>query len=153
MYNLYVRPLLDYGSVIFNSSSKQNSLLIEKVQKRFTRYVLTRCLKLDYPINPPYSERLKLFNLETLESRRLKTDLIFFHKLLTNEIQVENSFPIFCDTFITRTNPRGIYPITSSKNIRNDFILIRITKIYAKLPSDLVSLPPKQFFGAMKRYI
>jgi ABC-type multidrug transport system fused ATPase/permease subunit len=128
-----------------NLLSKQNSFLIEKVQKRFTRYIFTRCLKLDYPTIPPSSERLTLLNLETLESRRLKTDLSFFHKLVTNEIQVETFFPIFCDTFITRTSPRGIYPITSSKKIRNDFFFIRIAKIYIELPSDLVSLPLDSF--------
>ena len=34
IYNVYIRSLLDYGSSIYNSSSKQNSQKIEKVQNR-----------------------------------------------------------------------------------------------------------------------
>ena len=36
MYFTYVVPLLDYGSCIFNSNSKQNAAIIERVQRIFT---------------------------------------------------------------------------------------------------------------------
>lgn len=150
MYYAYIRPLLDYGSPIFNSSSKQNCLLIEKVQKRFTRFVFSRCYKYVYNPMPPYLERLKILGMESLESRRLKTDLFFFQKLLTNEIHIESSLPIFCDIFTTRTNPRGIYPIIGSKNIRSEFFLVRTAKLYLKLPLYIVNLPVSSFINAVK---
>ena len=152
LYTVYVRPILDYGSIIFNSNSKQNCLLIEKVQKRFTRYVFNRCYKYVYPIMPIYSERLQILKLETLQSHRLKIDLIYFHKLITNNVQIETCFPLFCDAYITRTNIRGLIPISSTKNSRNEFFLTRIPKYYLKLPPEIVSLPLPSFIQAIKAF-
>ena len=64
LYKVYIRPILDFGSSIYNSDSKQNCILREKVQKRFTCYVFSRCYKFEHPIIPDYEERLKILNLD-----------------------------------------------------------------------------------------
>jgi hypothetical protein len=71
-------------------------------------------------------------------------------RLLNNEILIETSSPIFCDFYITRNNPRGIIPINSAKNSRNDFFLVRLSKLYLKLPSSLALLPLSSFATAIK---
>jgi hypothetical protein len=60
----YVRPILEYNSCIWNPSHKHLTDTIENV--------------LSYP------ERLAALNLDTLELRRLRMDLITYHKILNN---------------------------------------------------------------------
>jgi hypothetical protein len=55
---------------------------VENVQKYFTRRVFARC---DLNVSS-YSERLSLLNLETLECRRLKADLIMCFKIVNGMI-------------------------------------------------------------------
>jgi len=66
----YVRPLLEYNCVVWSPSLMRDITLIEQVQRRFIK-------RLRGYGNISYAERLKLLNLDTLEVRRLKFDLIF----------------------------------------------------------------------------
>jgi len=72
-FDTYVRPLLEYNSVVWSPSLKRDVILIEQVQRRFTKRL---CGYWDLP----YVERLKRLNLETLETRRIKSDLVMFTK-------------------------------------------------------------------------
>ena len=101
---------------------------------------------------PCYVERLKLLNMEPLSSHFLKYDLMLFHKLVSNDIKIDTNFPIFSEIFITRTNPRGIYLSNSNKNVRNQFYLCRIAKLYLKLPNHIVLLPASQFRSAIDKF-
>jgi hypothetical protein len=74
---IYIRPILEYDSCVWNPSQKQLIDLIEAVQRRFTKRI--PCLSsLSYP------ERLATINLESLELRRLRTDLIMYFKIINN---------------------------------------------------------------------
>ena len=66
---VYVRPILEYNSVVWSPSLKKNIDLIEKVQRRFTKRLFG--LK-----DLTYKERLVRLNLPSLELRRLYLDLI-----------------------------------------------------------------------------
>ena len=67
---VYVRPLLEYNSVIWSPSLIKDIDLIEQVQKRFTKRL--RCLD-----GVAYTDRLQRLNLPSLELRRLHLDLVF----------------------------------------------------------------------------
>ena len=69
-YTTYVRPLLEYCTVVWPHSLKCDIHSIEKVQKKFTKW-LSCC-------NSLYTERRNKLNLTTLESRRLYYDLVMF---------------------------------------------------------------------------
>ena len=56
----YVRPLLEYNSVIWSPSLKRDIALLEQVQRRFTK-------RLPGLKDHSHDERLKLLNLERLE--------------------------------------------------------------------------------------
>ena len=76
-YKVYVRPILEYCSVVW--SPWQIGLInsIESVQRYFTRRLL-------WPKVMSYSERLAVLELETLELRRLKLDMFYCYKILNN---------------------------------------------------------------------
>jgi hypothetical protein len=132
LYKIYVRSILDFGSSIYNSNSKQNSIIIEQVQRRFTRYIFIRYFKYQYANLP--SESLKILDLETLEIHRLKADLILFHKLVTQNVKLDSSILIFSNTHVTCTNPQGIVPVIAHKNASINFFFSRVSKLYLKLP-------------------
>ena len=60
-----MRPLLEYACVIF---SPHHKYLIENVRRRFTKRL--PCL-----FNKSYIDRLKICELELLETRRICTDV------------------------------------------------------------------------------
>ncbi len=59
--------------------------MIEKVQRYFTRRLFYRC-RLPYL---PYLERRNSLQIETLEKRRVKTDLIFCYKLKNSLVDMD----------------------------------------------------------------
>ena len=67
-YKTYVRPLLEYNSVVWSPSQICHINSIEAVQRAFTKR---------FPAiqNLSYSQRLSNLKLKTLEHRRLITDL------------------------------------------------------------------------------
>jgi ribonuclease P/MRP protein subunit RPP40 len=76
-YITYIRPLLEYNSNIWNPTHVYLIDLMENVQRAFTKHVKA-ISKL------PYIERLGIFNLEPLELRRLRYDLVQYYKILNN---------------------------------------------------------------------
>ena len=74
-FKTYVRPILEYNSSIWSPSLKKDILTIESVQRRFTK-------RLPGVSNMSYHARLNLLKLESLEIRRLWSDLILAYKLL-----------------------------------------------------------------------
>jgi ribonuclease P/MRP protein subunit RPP40 len=74
-YITYIRPLLEYNSNIWNPTHVYLIDLMENVQRAFTKHVKA-ISKL------PYIERLGIFNLEPLELRRLRYDLVQYYKIL-----------------------------------------------------------------------
>jgi hypothetical protein len=69
--------ILEYNSCVWNPSQKQLDNLIKAVQRRFTKRV--PCLS-----SLSYSERIALIDLDSLELRRLRIDLIVYYKVINN---------------------------------------------------------------------
>ena len=74
LFLTYVRPVLEYASQIWSPILKENINRIENVQRYFTRRLL-------YNDHLSYSDRLELLKIETLEQRRIKSDLTMFFKV------------------------------------------------------------------------
>jgi len=80
-FTTYVRPLLEYNSVIWCPSLKRDIQHIEQVQRRFTK-------RLRGFHGYSYTESLQLLNLDSLEVRRLKFDLIMCYKIIFGIVRV-----------------------------------------------------------------
>ena len=76
-YKIYVRPLLEYCTVVWSPWQIGLIHAVENVQRYFTRRLL-------WPKVLSYRERLALFNLELLELRRIKFDMYYCFKILNN---------------------------------------------------------------------
>ena len=99
-FKCYVRPVLEYSTVLWNPCTLTEIRCVEKVQRLFTRNLLK---KLNIKYNS-YNDRLKQLNLESLEMRRLQYDLIMIYKILNNLIDL--NFDQFFRLMKTRYNLR-----------------------------------------------
>jgi hypothetical protein len=87
IYKSYIRPTLEFPSVIFNSFSQSTNKPLEDAQRKITRHICFKSGKFNNTAFPNYLERLKILNLEALEVRRLK--LVHFHKINNGLIKVD----------------------------------------------------------------
>ena len=79
LYKFYARPYLDYANVFYSSHCLYLIDTVESVQRHFTKRLHNLC-------NPSYVNRLQVTALESLELRRLQTDLSFVYKILHDDI-------------------------------------------------------------------
>ena len=84
VFKVYVRPILEYATEIWNPTNTKYIKKIESIQKRFTYRIFKRT-SLPY-LN--YTNRLKILKTSSLESRRNNTDLITTFKIFHNKINV-----------------------------------------------------------------
>ncbi len=82
MYSTYVRPILEYASQVWSPVLKLNIDRIENVQRYYTRRILRRD-------NLSYLGRINHLELETLEHRRVKADLVLYFKMVNNISQLD----------------------------------------------------------------
>ena len=104
IFKSYVRPHLEFASQIFNDYSKGTTDIIEKVQRKITKYIFFRSKYLGKnSLNqcPNYSKRLTILNLEPLYIRRFKADLITFFKISKGFLKINKSNLPDSQTFIT----------------------------------------------------
>jgi len=117
VYTVFIRPLLEYGSVIWSPTSVTIRGKIESVQKMFLKRIL--------PENTlTYSTRLHALNLHSLEHRRDRFDQIFLYNLVSGTMKLDLS------NYLTRyTAPiktRG----HSNKLLKTKFCLISTKKTF-----------------------
>ena len=114
---VYVRPILEYNSVIWSPSLVRDIQQLEKVQRRFTkRLVGMKTLS--------YSERLRRLSLPSLELRRLYLDLVFCYKVVFGivSIALDDCFEVRSD-LRTRGHSYKLYKSRCTASIRSNFLL------------------------------
>jgi len=93
-YFTYVRPILEYASVVWSTFTKTNLDKIEMVQRKAARFVYN-----DYHRYSSVSHMLQQLNWDSLERRRTKTIIVMFYKII-NSIVSRLTFPIsYIDPF------------------------------------------------------
>lgn len=139
---VYVRPLLEYNSVVWSPHLKQDIIRIEKVQRRFTKRL--RGLR-----NLSYTDRLITVGLPSLELRRLQIDLIYCYKIVFGLVKVNlDDFFEFAPVKTTRGHAYKLYKPRCS-NVRTNFFSNRVVEMWNSLP-DCVSF---ESLSAFKRTI
>ena len=84
---VYVRPILESATEVWNPTAANLTIDLEYVQRNYTRRILARTGHAPLP----YSARLALFSLESLEYRRALRDLIFIYKCIHGHVQLDMS--------------------------------------------------------------
>ena len=126
----YVRPILEYATVIWSPYHIGEIAKLEYVQRRFTK----RLVGMRYMT---YSDRINFLELDSLEERRLRFDLMFAYKILFGLVNVNwcNMF-----SFNVRTATHGhsykLYAETSRVNVRHNFFCNRVVNVWNRLPAS-----------------
>jgi hypothetical protein len=141
LYKSMVRPALEYCIQAWRPSLKKDIEVLERVQRRATRMV-DECRGLDY------GGRLKRMNLTTLETRRLRADLIEVYRIMHGlEGLNEEDFFIRTKTGAglgggTKMNLRGnswkVYKKRFSSNYGRNSFGNRVVSWWNKIPDSVI---------------
>ena len=127
-----MRPLLDYCSNLWCPFRKSEIDLIESVQKRFTK-------RLSGMEELQYSDRLKLLGTESLEKRRLKSDLCMYYKIIYELVDLPVD-DFFCfRTGITRNNGLCLNMNSFRSNAERYYFKNRCIRAWNMLPFSVVN--------------
>ena len=132
-FKVYVRPLVEYNSIIWSPQQKQHIECVERVQRCFTK-------RLPGMNHLSYDERLKCTGLQCLELRRLQFDLIWCYKIVFGLVNVDSSDFFHSNTcIITRGHPYKLYKQHCKKRNRAEFFTQRVLNLWNSLPQDTVN--------------
>ena len=134
-YKTYIRPILEAGSVVWNPHLCKDVDLLEKVQKYYTRRLYRRCgyQRVDY------MQRLQFLDLETLEKRRTRFDLIECYKILGGETALDREEFFETGHSGTRGHDRKIATRNCRINARKFFFANRVVSKWNNLTQREVS--------------
>ena len=153
-YKTYVRPLVEYNSVVWSPFNLQDIDAIESVQRRFTKRLpgLGLC---------PYRVRLQRLNIQSLELRRLHSDLIWCYKIIFGLVDMDScDFFTPCTVVSTRGHRYKVYK-KSTSGVRSNFFCERVVNVWNKLTSHINissirtfkrSISNSDFSAFLKRY-
>lgn len=133
IYKTYVRPILEFGAVIWSPYFIKDISLLENVQRRFTK--IPKSLK-----NLPYDDRLKLLQLPTLTDRRSRGDLIETYKILSGCYTCKSVNDLF--QINTESYTRGHYLKLKKDNFkklsRENFFSVRVCNLWNRLSHNTI---------------
>ena len=133
-FKCYVRPLLEYASIVWNPFLLQDINLIENVQRSFTRKV---CILCNITVLS-YNERLALFDLDRLELRRLHFDLLHMFKIVHGFTVCgffsDLHFAHSDNVYNTRGHRFKLHVNRTNKNIFKYCFINRVLPIWNSLP-------------------
>ena len=133
LYQSLVRPHLEYAVQVWSPSYQTEIDKLERIQRRATKITsATRHL--------PYDERLELFSLTDLETRRLRGDLIQTYKIIHGIDGL--SFGDFFEYSEIDRNLRGhqfkLYKPNIGSNIKKFSFGYRVIEHWNSLPNAVV---------------
>ena len=139
-YKAYIRPQLEYATEVWNPIKKGLINKIEKVQKYFTR----RLFEIIGLTSVKYKERLHCLNLKELHHRRIVTDLVMAHKIITNQTHLE---PQKYFGF-AKMAKRKIYCLQHRKLSRKSYnnFFTRIIPAWNNLPNEILRIHKSEKF-------
>ena len=147
LFKTYIRPITEYNCITWTPFLISDVKKIESIQKTFTRKLFKK-LNLKYH---SYTNRLEQLGLETLESRRIKFDLIYTYKIIHNLVDIPTS------DFFKRNEILKSYslrrhkfylakPFHPKSVVASNFFIHRAINIWNKLPDQTVSSPTLSLF-------
>lgn len=140
LYKQRVRPILEFGSPVWNPWLKADKDCIEKVQIKAVNAISG--LK-----GKSYEEKLKEINLMSLDMRRLKADLIQTYKILNriDDVKPETWFQTVGENPVRQTRltdySLNLIKTRSRLDIRGNFFSQRVIVPWNNLPTTVKSKP------------
>jgi len=107
----------------YNPMTKKSIRKVESVQKRFTKR-LVGLSKISY------NRRLEMLNIDSLEEKRMRSDLIMCYKILIGFVNLDRSvFFVLAESSQTRGNSMKLYKHSCNSNFYANLFWNRIIGI------------------------
>ncbi len=120
------------------SDLPNHKILIESVQKRFTRIL---CQRSNVKFSS-YQDRLKFLHLKSLETRRIKRDLVLMFKILNGLIDVNYTDFFQINSFngynLRRHDQQICRQEIAKTSVRTNFFTNRVIKYWNQLPQSVI---------------
>ena len=133
LYKLTIRPMLEYCSFVYGHLRKGDRILLENIQRTFTK-------SLDgYSSTLTYRERCLKFCLDPLWMRRLKLNLVLLFRIIYGLCYTStvNSQFYHNPTYNFRNKCKTLQPLASRSKLRSSFILVRYVHVWNSLPQTI----------------
>ena len=129
----HVRPVLEYASNVWSLYLIKHISALEKVQKHFTKRIPSLS-HLTYP------ERLAALDIEPLDLRRLKSDLVFYYKCFHDLVALPSCeyFTMSNFTSQTRTGGNRLFSPLCFTRIHENVFFNRYVSCWNFLPPAVV---------------
>jgi len=102
-FKVYVRPILEFNSPVWSPGLLKDILLIESVQRKFTKRILSMS-------GLTYYSRLQVLGLESLEIRRLRTNVLLVYRIMFGMVRLNSN------EFFTLRNQPHLKQLFSNRN-------------------------------------
>jgi len=134
-FTVFVRPLLECATPTWSPYLLKDIDAIERVQRYYTRRVFKRCR---LPA-ASYPDRLKYFEMESLELRRIRSDLTMYFKIIHGYSVIDSSIMFQLCNNANRGNGYKMYiPFCNTVCLQNAFP-VRQLSIWNGLSRHVVS--------------
>lgn len=135
VFTVYIRPVLEYNTCIWNPTKIYLIDKIENIQRHFTKRIPS--LK-----NMSYQKRLEALHVEALELRRLRFDLCEYYAIVNNMSVISPDYlPLYDPRSSSRLTPPIIYkPAKTSNTIMSQFFY-RAIDGWNSLPPEIRNAP------------
>jgi hypothetical protein len=153
LYKTYVRPIMEYNTCTWSPHYKEDIDSLEAVQGSFTRRVCQRG-NISYT---SYTDRLTKLNLESLQTRRIKNDLILLYKMMNNLVDIDYAHYFHIQDFAGHNLRRHRLHLGRAKPqntlCRRNFFSIRVIPYWNELPESTVVSPSLSMFKHKLRQV
>ena len=136
VFESFVRPIVEYGSQVWNPYLQKDIEAIESVQRFYTKKI---CCRANIPFRS-YEDRLFKLNMRSLQYRRLEADVILTFKIVHQlvDIPTHRFFEFNNSPYNTRQHSQSFKLHHATSNFQRNFFANRISPIWNKLPSKIV---------------
>ena len=132
IYKSLIRPVLEYGNVVWHPYLRKNIDKVEKIQRNFTRNIIGM-KKLEY------EERLRALKLPSLEYRRIRGDMIEVYKILYKMYDpITTNSLLTIDTNTTRGHNLKLKKVSFNTEKYKHFFTNRVVNLWNSLPEEVV---------------
>ena len=133
LFKSLIRPILEYGNLLWGPFYSTDQQAIEGVQRRATKLITSIC-HLSYP------ERLQILNLPSLYYRRLRGDMIFMYQISHHNLDasLQDLFQP-ASTTCTRGHNLKYFKPRCKTRCRYNFFSYRTIDNWNNLPSYIVN--------------
>ncbi len=139
LFNVFVRPLLEYVCPVWSPHSVQLVDQLENVQRRFTK-------NLPGLRNASYAQRLSTLKMQSLQFRRIFLDLVALYKIVYGLTVLDAADFVTYDNQFTRGHALKLLKTRSNSNLCLNSFPNRVISLWNALSVDTISAPNVYLF-------